>query len=166
MNSYDELPVRDNHPSPDGSETLVRVLKLIALGLAIVIIAGTAFAFIRGFRDRSPAGTARETVAGGPAFFSGIDEVRTHTADTAKAAVIVRLSLPYNSGDPRFSEELIKKSTELHDAALAFFSTKTVADLHPTKEGNLKRALKDVLNRHLIMGKISEVLFTEFAVIP
>jgi flagellar protein FliL len=149
---------------PRAGERLYGVLKLVAIILVLAIAGGTGYALLRGPKPKHAE--AQAAVEGGPSYFAGIGEVRCKTADKAQAAVIVRLSLPYDSSDPRFTEELVKKSTELHDVAVSFFASKTVADLHPSKEAALKTALRDELNKRLIVGKLHELLFTEFAVIP
>jgi flagellar basal body-associated protein FliL len=145
--------------------TPIKALAAIAALLAVCILAGTVFAFATGLPGRKPQDQPSRGLEKGEGYFQGIGAIRARTRDSDTKIVAVSVSCLYDASDLQFSEELRTKAPELRKAAEAFFSGKLGADLSPAFEGRVKAELRDRLNALLILGKVKEVYFSDFAVI-
>jgi flagellar basal body-associated protein FliL len=96
--------------------------------------------------------------------YDGIGRVRAATSDGAVA--VVHVAFPYDSQDRQFREELAARRIDLKATVKGFLSGRTVADLHPSNENTVKAALRDTMNSLLVFGRIEELYFAEFEVIP
>jgi flagellar protein FliL len=164
----DEGDVRDAaEHEPQGKAE--RVLRGVIVVLAAILVIGTAYALIAGTRGRAAPKEAAvpkvETPRAGEAVYSRIGTIRASTRDKPPAVVAANVAFPYDEQNKDFKEELDDKASRLRDACVAFFSEKSVEELHPAFEGTLKTGLRDRLNSMLSLGKIREVWFSDFAVI-
>lgn len=149
----------------------VRGLAVAAVLLALVIVAGTVFAYATGSRQRrlaSEAAAAQARGSGlpaGQATFTGIGTLRAATIDAKPAIVIATIAFPYDGTDRAFREELIRKAPALKEAAVQWFSRRTAAELAPAYEGRVKSALRDTFNGLLSLGKVSQIWLSDFSVV-
>jgi len=140
-----------------------RALALALAVLLIVVLAGTAYAVVTGSRARKLARAAVPEAAARSGVFDGLGRVRARNADGA--VVIVDIAFPYDATDRQFREELMRRRGELRTDAETFFASRTADELHPSAEGAVKAALRDVFNARLSLGTIEELYFSEFGVI-
>jgi flagellar basal body-associated protein FliL len=153
-----------------GSRAALRILAILAIGLALAVAAGTVYGLASGTRQKKLEREAdRSQVAAelrGRTAFTGIGTVRAKSADAAAPAVVVAtIAFPYDARDQPFAEELGRKAPVLKAAALSLLSSKKVSELSPAFEGSVKAALRDAFNARLSLGKVTEIWLSDFAVI-
>ena len=78
----------------------------------------------------------------------------------------MHVAFPYDAQDRQFREELSARRVDLKAAVKDLMSGRTAADLHPSNENTVKAALRDTMNSMLMFGRIEELYFAEFEVIP
>jgi flagellar basal body-associated protein FliL len=149
---------------------LSRALALVAGLLALVLVAGSVYAFVTGSRqrkvEREAEGAQLAAELRGRTSFTGIGTLRAKSADPKSAAVVVAtIAFPYDAGDRPFAEELGRKAAVLRAAALELLSSRSAAQLGPAYEGALKAALRDAFNARLSLGKVTEIWLSDFALI-
>lgn len=146
--------------------TLLRVLLIAAAAIALVIVAGTIFAFASGTRQRKLAAeAAAQAPADGMATYTGVGTLRASTLDAKPAIVVATIAFPYNASDRPFKEELLRKTPALKAAAIDWFSRRKAEELAPAYEGRVKAALRDSFNALLSLGKVSEIWLSDFSVV-
>lgn len=143
---------------------LERILVAVIAAALAVLATGTVVALVAGSPARKAAREAVPEELAANGVYDGIGRVRAKSADGA--VVLAHVAFPYDAGDRQFREELRQKRPELKAAVIAFFSSKTAAELDPSAESAVKAALRDVLNAGLLMGKIDELYLAEFRVLP
>jgi len=142
-----------------------RVLLIVAATVALVIVAGTVFAFASGARQRKLASEAAAHPADGQATFTGVGTLRAATLDAKPAIVVATIAFPYNGSDRAFKEELLRKAPALKAAAIDWFSRRKAEELAPAYEGRVKAALRDTFNSLLSLGKVDEIWLSDFSVV-
>ena len=155
------------------SALLLKILKWAAVGLAAVIFIVTVVIFTNRFINR---GTRPATV---PAvseayqastkileYYDVFDDIRTRTADETPYTVIARIGLGYDSNDDRLYEELGRRNDKLQDLMRSYFTQKTAAEVEPRNEAIVKQEMLIRVNAILSSGKIEDVIFYEYNVIP
>ena len=141
-----------------------RVLAVMIAALSVVLITGTTWGLLTNAPARKKARQAVPTALAASGVYDGIGRIRAATVDGAVA--IIHVAFPYDAQDRQFREELAAKRLDLKAAAKNFLTGHTAADLHPSRENTLKAALRDTLNSILVLGRIEELYFAEFEVIP
>lgn len=153
---------------------LIKILKWTALILAAVIFIVTVVVitvqFLNGGNNqRSAIAVTSEAYEGRPPvleYFNNIGEVRCRTSDEATYTVLIEPSIGYDPKNKQLQTELISRTPQLRDMVRAYFSSKTADQLRPENETALKLELKEMINRLLTQGKIKEIIFPSFNVIP
>jgi len=142
------------------------ILLLIAAFLAVLILGGTIYGLATGSRAKKLAREkSGQVLRPGYATFAEIGTIRASTADSKPAIVVATISFPYSASDREFKEELHKKAPALREAAVNYFSSKTVQSLAPAYEGAVKAGLRDYLNGLLSLGRIEEIWLSDFSVV-
>jgi flagellar basal body-associated protein FliL len=141
-----------------------RILALLIAILCIVLIAGTAWGFMTDAPARKKARQAVPASVATSGVYDGIGRVRAATADGAVA--IMHVAFPYDAQDRQFREELSARRLDLKAMVKDFMSTRNASDLHPANENTVKAALRDIMNSVLVFGRVEELYFAEFEVIP
>ncbi|MGD9938680.1 MAG: hypothetical protein AB7T74_02640 [Clostridia bacterium] len=141
-----------------------RILAVIIVALSVVLISGTVWGLMTDAPGRKKARQAVPVSVSASGVYDGIGRVRAATSDGAVA--VVHVAFPYDSQDRQFREELAARRIDLKATVKGFLSGRTVADLHPSNENTVKAALRDTMNSLLVFGRIEELYFAEFEVIP
>lgn len=156
---------------------LTKILAIIALLLVAVIVCGTLVAFATdkahpGIHLRtieSPADSTEKATSknhSAVASFTGIKQIRAFTKPNPQNSngtlVIVTPWFNYPSDDTAFFEELSRKSGIMTSLIVMYFSDHTQEDLVSMGERKVKNDLRDTLNEQLVLGKISEIYFTDY----
>jgi flagellar basal body-associated protein FliL len=151
-----------------GLLALYRALMAVFLLLILSLLLGTLSALIfRGGREGpalSASGRTAEIQA--PAgVFAGIGRVRTATAGSQPAAVILSVAFPYTPNDRPFSEELASRISAFRNLTVNYFAALSLAELNRKSEGEIKRELLEQYNGILRLGAIKELYFNDYIVI-
>lgn len=152
---------------------VLKILKWAALIVAAVIFIVTVVVVTmkvmeRG-RESQSAIPVSEAYREGPPFlawYGAIDEIRGRTSDENPNTVVVKVSIGYDQGNKAVQSELIQRTPRIRDMIRSYFSSKTARELEPRYEEEIKQELKERINRIMTQGKIREVIFLEFNVIP
>jgi len=97
-------------------------------------------------------------------YFKKIGIVGTTTTDNYY--VEVKIVIAYDLDDPELSLELLSRKAELRDFISAYFHNKISDDLIPEKEKQIKKDLKEKLNKDILKnGKIKFILFQKLDII-
>jgi flagellar basal body-associated protein FliL len=141
-----------------------RILAVIIVALSVALIAGTVWGLMTDAPGRKKARQAVPSAVSASGVYDGIGRVRAATADGA--VVIIHVAFPYDSQDRQFREELSARRIDLKTSVKDFMSERVAADFHPSNENTVKAALRDTMNGMLVFGRIEELYFAEFEVIP
>lgn len=150
----------------------IKILKWAALGIAAVIFIVTVVVITVGIMNRGQAQagypSASQAYRGTVPILSYFDipEVRGRTADVNPTTFIAKVSLGYDLNNKAIQSELVARAPQLQDIVFSFFASRTAAQLQASHEEELKAELKEEINRIMTSGKIQQVLFLEFNVVP
>ena len=152
-----------------GPAIAFRVMILAALFLAVLIIAGTIYAFARPsgsgplFRMGSTAsgGTAQNSAAtnGDVSIFTGIGRLRIPLAGSS--TLILSIAFPYPPADQAFTEELAVKIGDFRAMANNYFSSLPAEKLVNLDEEAAKTEILRQYNASLRLGKIQALYFND-----
>lgn len=157
----------------------IKILAATTICLIAAIILGTVIAFATGNAnpgatlraiEKPPAeDTANKNNSGASeTTFTGIKQIRAVTKPNPKkendtgTLVIITPWFTYPSEDTAFYEELSRKSGILRSSILIYFSQHTEEELSKLGEQKVKADLRNVLNNELVLGKISDIYFTDY----
>ena len=99
-------------------------------------------------------------------WYESLDQINVKTADENPATVSVRLSLGYKKSNKAACTEIANRRIEIVDMLRRFFSEQTANDFKPQNEENLRKNIKDKLNKTIFNEPIiTDVLFTQLDVI-
>jgi flagellar basal body-associated protein FliL len=142
-----------------------RILAVIALALFLLILGGTLYAlFIR--KGAAPSAVPPSVAAAGEdRIFTGIGRIRSATAGSQPATVILSPVFPYTPEDRPFSEELAAKLGELRRITVDYFSPYTAEELRDRDEETLKEELRSRYNAILRLGRIESLYFNDYLII-
>lgn len=167
----DDIPNEEVEIGGGGAKKLKALLPNILKWVAIVIVAIIFIVTIVFFTLKvMNRGTTNQSFAiQSPEYktepkvlsWYALEEIRTRTADQSQSTVIIKAKLGYEEGNADIQTDLIQRSEMIYDALRYYLSTKTVAELTPQSEMQLKQEMKEKINR-LITGKIQEVVFMEY----
>lgn len=96
-------------------------------------------------------------------WFDQLEEIRTRTADSKPAMIIIKVSIGYTKEDQETLAELIDRQIRLHDSIRYYFSQKKQNDLK--NEEMVKQELKDRLNQIMNTERIKDISFKVFDII-
>ena len=152
---------------------LLKILKWAAVAIAAIIFIVTVVIFTMRFMNR---GTRPATV---PAvseeyratpkeleYFDVFDDIRTRTADETPYTVIARVALGYDPANKPLYNELVSRKLKLQDLLRSYFTQKTYVEVEPKNEAIVKQELQIRVNSILSSGKVEDVIFLEYNVIP
>jgi flagellar basal body-associated protein FliL len=145
---------------------LCRILALTALALFLLILGGTLYALF--IREKAVSGTAPSPVPGemgGGRIFTGIGRIRSVTAGSQPATVILSPVFPYTPGDRPFSEELAARLGEFRRITVDYFTPYTAGELRDKDEETLKEELRSRYNAVLRLGRIESLYFDDYLII-
>ncbi|MBN2051526.1 MAG: flagellar basal body-associated FliL family protein [Spirochaetales bacterium] len=149
---------------------VLKSLKWVALGLAAIIFIVTVVYFTMKIINRGSAGQTvqpvSEAYADTPPQYSWyqIDEIRTRTSDRNPATVILIAKLGYEKDSKDMQTELIAQTELIYDRMRQHLAAKTMAELTPQNEDQLKEELRRKINGLLRRAKVEEIVFLEFNV--
>jgi flagellar basal body-associated protein FliL len=152
---------------PRGLKFLYRILLILVWVLVIGILGVTFWVF-----RRPPVKTGNSNVPANSTqgvsserFFTGIGRIRSSTADTTGATVILSIVFPYDSDDRPFSEELASHIKDFRTLTLNYISRHTVKELRSLGDGGVKKELLDQFNGILRLGKIKLLYFNDYLIV-
>jgi flagellar basal body-associated protein FliL len=146
---------------PGTSEIVYRVLLVIVAVLALVLISGTIYGFVK--RGTAAAGTAViPDAAGGESIFSGLGTMRIPTADPEPETLVISIAFPYNKDDRPFSEELATRLSWFRTATAEYLGAFTALELSAMDTDTVGRELLERYNSRLRLGQIKELYILEF----
>lgn len=144
-----------------------RFLLAVAWVLVFGILGGTFWALrrpaVKTGASRDPANTTQGVSS--ERFFTGIGRIRSPTADTTGATVILSIVFPYDSGDRPFSEELASHIKDFRALTLTYISHHTAKELRTLGDGGVKKELLDLFNGLLRLGKIKLLYFNDYLIV-
>lgn len=98
-------------------------------------------------------------------WYTSLATIRTHSADTVPASIVVDLALGYKQGDNAASNEINSRINDLNDFLTKYFAQKTYAELQPQYEEILKIEIRNEINgKILTQSKIRDVAFKQLDV--
>ncbi|WP_346267171.1 flagellar basal body-associated FliL family protein [Treponema parvum] len=99
-------------------------------------------------------------------WYTSLGAIRTKTSDDTPATVTVDVVLGYKKDDKAVSTEITSRSIELVDFLRRYFTQKTVAELKPENEENLRSEIIRAVNETILTStKIRDVRFKQLDVI-
>lgn len=151
---------------------VMKILKWAAIAIAAVIFIVTVVVITMNIMGRGSetqtrvVSTSEDYNKPQPImdYYRAIEEIRGRTADENPATVMVKVDLGYEQGNKTIQSELVQRTPQLRDLIRHFFSSKTVDDLRPENEEQLKMELKEKIN-DILKEDITMVLFQDFNVV-
>lgn len=183
MSDSDDLDL-DGGDAPEGGGSkkkggglgnlLPTILKFVAIGIGALIFIVTVCVITYNILNK---GGKSQTVISDPlspyvgkrpeySYYDTIGSITTRTRDfPVSASVTVEMILGYDFGDQNASMELVSRRYELRDFVRRYFNGKTVAELVPEREEELKKEIREQLNtRFLDTARVRIVLFNRLDV--
>ena len=99
-------------------------------------------------------------------WYESLAQINVKTAESPSALVHVQVSLGYKKSNKTACTEIANRRIEIVDMLRRFFSEQTANDFKPQNEENLRKNIKDKLNKIIFNEPIiTDVLFTQLDVI-
>ena len=150
----------------------IQVLKWVAIIIGAIIFVVTVVVVTLNILQRDePVGrqvpVSEEYVGTTPEydFYAGVGEIRGNTAD-GESTFIADIQLGYDEGDTRVQSELARRTPQIRDQIRNLLASSTTEELRPQNEAQLKQRMKDKINAMMSTGRVREVVFNEFQVVP
>jgi len=153
---------------------LPNILKFVAIGLGALVFIVTVSVITYNIMNK---GGKSQTVITDPNspyvgtrpeynYYDSIGSITVETRDVqVRSTVTVDMILCYDLGDQVAAQELSSRRFELRDFVRSFFRQKTVAELAPEREEELKRNIREELNqRFLDKARVRNILFNKLDV--
>lgn len=155
-----------------GGTLLPTILKFVAIGLGALILIVTVSVITfnilnQGGRSQTIVSESSPYMGARPrhAMFTAIGVVRTRTSDPTPHAVMVDMVIAYDLNDSAAQTELIARMVELQDFVRSFFRSKSVDDLTPENEPQLKREIIELLNTQILTtARVRNIFFRQLDV--
>jgi len=97
-------------------------------------------------------------------WYQAVGSIRTKTADSMPASVVVDVALGYAFDDKATPTELSARLVELKDFLRTFFTRKTAAELK--NEDKIKIEIRNAINDNILSkSKIKDVRFTQYDIV-
>jgi flagellar basal body-associated protein FliL len=153
---------------------IYHILLAIALVLVLSLIGGTLYALV--FRadqkglpgqvsgDALPPGNSSNTSVS-ENIFTEIGRIRTSTAGTQPATVILAVTFPYSSRDKTFLEELNGQIANFRSVTIDYFGAFSAEELRQKDEALIKTELLRQYNLLLRLGHLETLYFNEYIII-
>lgn len=151
-------------------DTFRRICFFTVIGAVLIIIFGTAAAFISGrakpgtdLRKKDPAPEILEKkMKPDEAVFTQIGTIRCSTADTPAVPLVVTPYFRYRAEDAAFYEELTQKVRKMRLVIGEYAAQHSREDFFNKGEEKIKKDLTDLINRELVLGKIETLYFSDY----
>lgn len=151
-------------------DTFRRICFLAVIGAVLIIIFGTAAAFVSGrakpgtdLRKKDPAPEILEKkMKPGEAVFTQTGTIRCITCDTPPVPLVITPYFRYRAEDAAFYEELTQKVRKLRLVIAEYAAQQTREDFFNKGEEKIKKDLTDLINRELVLGKIETLYFSDY----
>ena len=147
-------------------------LPLIVLLLTIFFVAGFVIIYNVMNKGSKPAPHIDDTPIFGKqqpvySYYLGIGSITTKTKDfPVSFSVTVEMIICYDYDDQSALEELMNRNHELRDFVNHYFSEKTLTELVPENEKELKMEIMEQLNtRFLEIARVRNILFDRLDII-
>ena len=99
-------------------------------------------------------------------WYSSLGSIRIKTSDDVPAVATINVAFGYKVGDKAVSTEITSRNIELIDFLRRYFTQKTVAELKPENEENLRSEIIRAINENILTStKIRDVRFTQLDVV-
>lgn len=173
----DNLSEGEEAPAPvkkGGGGFIVGLLKWIAIGIGgIVLIAVISIIVVKSVGGSSSNAAPVDRISDDYKvkrevldWYRSLDEIRTKTNDDPSGTVTVAIALGYKKDDKAVSTEITQRNIELIDFLRRYFTEKTMLELEPRNETNLKIELRNAINDEILSNsKIKDIAFTKFDVL-
>lgn len=154
------------------SAALLKILKWAAAGLAAIIFIVTVVILTNNIvnRGRAPATvpSVSEDYRATPKDLDYYDafEIRTRTSDELANTVIATVGLGHDPKNKLLTNELVSRTQKLQDLIRSYFTQRTAAQIAPKNEEIVKQELLVRVNSILSSGRVEDVIFLEYNVIP
>ena len=153
-------------------EIVIRILKLVAMGLAAIIFIVTVVVITmqvlgRGTAQQSLPATSENYQGEEPIlqWWDGIEEIRTRTSDAEPLTVIVKVKVGFEKDNKAIQTELIARQSPLQSMVRSYFSKKTAAELTPRYEPQITNELRTQINNVLSGPNIDRVIIMDMQVL-
>jgi len=172
-----DAPESSSSPKKRGGglgNLLPTILKFAAIGIGALIFIVTVSIITYNFMNR---GGKSQTVINDPyspylgkrpeySYYDVIGSITVRTRDfPVSASVTVEMIIGYDLNDSNASAELISRRFELRDFVRRYFTGKTIAELAPEREEELKKDIREQLNtRFLDTARARIILFNRLDV--
>lgn len=152
---------------------LLKILKWAAVAVAAIVFIVTVVVFTmrimnQGTRPATVPAVSEEYRATPPLleYYDVFEPIRTRTADETPYTVIARVALGYNPDNKSLYSEIVERTPKLQDLIRSYFTQRTAKEVMPRNEEVVKQELMVRVNQILSSGKIQDVIFLEYNVIP
>ncbi len=152
-----------------GGKAILGLIKWVGIGLGavifiVVIVVVTVGLLNQQSKPLTSIPTSEDFRGTMPIYatFTGLDQISTNTVDNEAWAIIVKITLAYETTDKQIADELNQRRYQIQDDLRNFFSTKGIAQLLPERERMLKEEIRERLNRLLSKPAIKDVYFQDF----
>jgi len=151
-----------------------RVLLMIALVLALSLLGGTLYALVfRAEKKGLPGQVSGDALSPMSSLntprneniFTEIGRIRTSTAGSQPATVILAVTFPYSSRDKTFLEELNAQIANFRSVTVDYFGTFSADELRQKDEALIKAELLRQYNLLLRLGQLNTLYFNEYIII-
>ncbi len=150
----------------------IQILKWVAIMTgAIIFVVTVVVVTLSILQSDEPVGpqppVSEEYAAEVPQydFYAGVGEIRGNTAD-GRSTFIADIQLGYDEGDTRVQAELSRRTPQIRDRVRKILAESTTEELRPQHEDALKQKMRDSINAVVSTGRVREVVFNEFQVVP
>lgn len=153
-------------------EIVIKILKLVAMGLAAIIFIVTVVVVTMQILNR---GTAQQSlpvvsdeyqgIAPVLQWWDGIEEIRTRTSDAEPMTVIVKVKIGFEKDNKSILTELNDRQAPLQAEIRSYFSKKTAAELTPRHEQTITNELKTLVNERLSGPNIEQVIIMDLQIL-
>jgi flagellar basal body-associated protein FliL len=153
---------------------IYHILLVMALVLALSLLGGTVYALVfRADPKGLPGQVSGDTLSPGNSsniprnenIFTEIGRIRTSTAGSQPATVILAVTFPYSSGDKTFLEELNAQIANFRSVTIDYFGTFSADELRQKEEALIKAELLRHYNLLLRLGQLDTLYFNEYIII-
>ncbi len=152
-----------------GGKAILGLLKWIGIGLGavifiVVIVVITVGLINRQAKPMTDIPTSADFRGTIPVYatFTGIEQISINTIDREPWAIVVKITLAYDETDKQLADELNQRRYQIQDELRSFFSTRSITQLMPDREGLLKEEIRERLNRLLSKPAIKAIYFQDF----
>lgn len=160
--------------SPFASAMLMQILKWAAIVVGFLILVVTVsvivFSMMGGGAKQNDASLIESpeysTKPLDGDWYNEIPELRGETYDTAaRSMYIVKLHVMYTTGDKELQGEIIRRTIQIQDALLTWFSRQTSEYLrHIDNRDSVRETIRQLINK-MLARPILDVRFTKYEIL-